>query len=96
MVTRNQKRPPRPTDKNDREAHSPPAKWLTHVRTPDPGSIAPALTNKQKATREALRDLERICAARPLKPPPFPDPHDTRSAGAIALAKEIRLGDYEP
>lgn len=96
MVTRQKKRAPKPHDKNDRETHSPPAKWLTATRTPDPGSSAPVLTNKQRETRNAVAELARISAARPLRPPPFPNHHDTRSAGAIALAAEIREGSYEP
>ena len=49
--------------------------------------------------REAARDalaFDRICAARPLKPPPLPQHNDTRTAGAIELANEIRAGHFDP
>ena len=51
---------------------------------------------KRRAELRDAAELDRICAARPLVPPPLPKHNDTRTAGALALAKEIRLGDYEP
>jgi hypothetical protein len=49
--------------------------------------------------REAARDaaaFDQICQSRPLKPPPLPMRNDTRTAGAIELANEIRAGHFEP
>jgi hypothetical protein len=46
---------------------------------------------------EAAAALDRMCAARPLKPPAMPNlANRTRSAGAIELAREIRAGVYTP
>jgi hypothetical protein len=46
---------------------------------------------------EAAAELDRMCAARPLKPPALVA-RDLRyrSAGAIELAREIRAGVYTP
>lgn len=55
-----------------------------------------ALSLHRRQEINAAAELDRICAARPLKPPPIRHDNPLRTAGAIALAKEIRLGDYEP
>jgi hypothetical protein len=65
-------------------------------RMPSAPAAPKPITVKQQETRSACAELDRICAARPLKPPPLPNHHDMRSAGAVALAAEIREGTYEP
>jgi hypothetical protein len=61
-----------------------------------PSQPEPRPTLKRREEINAAAEFDRICAARPLKPPPLPQHNETRSAGARALAKEIRLGDYTP
>lgn len=51
-------------------------------------------TFKQRETAEAAAALDAILAARPLVPPPLPAHNDTRTAGAIVLANEIREGHF--
>jgi hypothetical protein len=55
------------------------------------------VSRKRSEELDAAAELDRICATRPLKPPSMPN-HDnrTRSAGALALAREIRRGSYTP
>lgn len=38
--------------------------------------------------------FDRMCAARPLRPPPMPIQPRVRTAGELALATDIRLGLY--
>ncbi len=61
-----------------------------------PHKSEPRVSLKRREECNAAAELDRICAARPLKPPPLRLDNPTMSAGARALAKEIRLGDYEP
>lgn len=57
----------------------------------------PRVSLKRREELEAAAELDRICEARPLKPPPLPrELPITRSAGALALAREIRRGSYTP
>lgn len=52
-------------------------------------------TAKQRETARRDRDVaayERMCAARPLKPPPMRIMARVRSAGELALARDIKLG----
>jgi len=44
----------------------------------------------------AVAAYERMRAARPLAPPPFRGYVDTRTTGALVLAREIRDGHYHP
>jgi hypothetical protein len=81
--------------KDDREIVTPPHAWTTATRPPEPGP-EPKPSVKSSEPAAAVAAFDQICAARPLKPPPLPKHNDTRSTGAIALAKEIRLGDYLP
>jgi hypothetical protein len=90
-----QLRRPAPS-KDDRETVVPPLVWVNPVRTPDAGSSAPKPSAKATERSHAVTAFDAMCAARPLAPPPLPKHNDTRTAGACALAKEIRLGDYEP
>lgn len=89
-----QAKPPR--DKNDHEPKSPPHTWQTLRRTPDPGAVQPARTPKQIERAAAVIAIDRMIAARPLRPPPLPVYHDTRTTAAVSLANEIREGTYEP
>jgi len=61
-------------------------------RTPEP-----RVSRKRSEELDAAAALDRVCAARPLKPPRLleSDNH-TRSAGALELAREIRRGSYTP
>ncbi len=56
----------------------------------------PRLSLRRREELDAAAELDRICAARPLKPPPLPRDNYTRSSGAIELAREIRRGSYTP
>ena len=56
----------------------------------------PRVSLKRREELADAAELDRICAARPLKPPPLPRDNHTRSAGAIELAREIRAGEYLP
>ncbi len=56
----------------------------------------PRVSLKRREELEAAAELDRICAARPLKPPPLRSVPQGRSAGAIDLAREIRRGTYTP
>ena len=85
----------KPRSKDDREAITPPHKWITPRRSPDPGPFRPA-TSKAVERATAAAAFDAVCAARPLRPPPMPAPANReRSAGAWALANEIREGLYE-
>lgn len=97
MIARkaSQFRRPAPT-KDDRETVTPPLVWVNPTRTPDPGATAPKPSVKATERAAAVAAYDAMRAARPLTPPPLPRHNDTRTAGACALAKEIRLGDYEP
>lgn len=57
----------------------------------------PRLSMRRREELNAAAELDRVCAARPLKPPRLLE-HDnhTRSAGALELAREIRRGSYTP
>ena len=57
----------------------------------------PRVSLRRREEIDAAAELDRICAARPLKPPRVleTDNH-TRSAGALELAREIRRGSYVP
>jgi hypothetical protein len=57
----------------------------------------PRVSRKRSEEIDAAAELDRMCATRPLKPPRLLE-HDnhTRSAGALALAREIRRGTYTP
>lgn len=91
-----QLRRPAPS-KDDRETVTPPLAWVTPKRTPDPGSVAPKPSAKATERAEAVAAYEAMRAARPLRPPPIPtNANRERSAGAWALANEIREGLYEP
>lgn len=46
--------------------------------------------------RAAVRAYDAMRAARPKKPPPFVGYVDTRTTGALVLAREIRDGHYSP
>lgn len=102
MIARGKRKPRPAPSKDDREVVIPPHRWLGHVRTPDPGSVAPKLSVKATERAEAVAAFDAMCrpveqgGQRPLKPPPLPKHNDTRTAGAYALAKAIRLGEYEP
>lgn len=86
-----------PPTKDDRETVVPPTVWVKTIRTPDPGAVAPKPSAKATERAEAVRAFDAICAARPLRPPPLPAiANRERSAGAWALANEIREGLYEP
>lgn len=90
-------KPSKPRDKNDRDPRSPSRIWLTRKRSSDVASAPRTPTAVRRA--DAVRDahaLDAICAARPLRAPALPRDNDTRTAGALALAKEIRRGKYEP
>jgi hypothetical protein len=88
---------PRPApSKDDRETVTPPHRWLGKVRTPDPGAAATKVSVKGAERAAAVAAYEAMRRARPLVPPPLPKHNDTRTAGARALAKEIRTGAYEP
>jgi hypothetical protein len=56
----------------------------------------PRLSLRRREEIDAAAELDRMCAARPLKPPPLPAENHTRSAGALELAREIRRGTYTP
>jgi hypothetical protein len=55
------------------------------------------LSLKRREELEAAAEFDRMCEARPLKPPPMAA-RDLRyrSAGAVELACEIRSGSYTP
>ncbi len=55
-----------------------------------------AITAKRRAAIDSAAELDRLRAARPLVPPPLPRLTDTRSAGALALERDIRNGAYKP
>ncbi len=59
-----------------------------------PAQRVPSL--KRRGEIDAAAELDRICAARPLKPPALPKENPTRSVGAAELAREIRRGSYQP
>ena len=61
---------------------------------PLPSTRGPSL--HRRAELAAAAELDRICAARPLKPPPMRFANLARSAGARELSREIRAGEYEP
>ncbi len=69
-------------------------------RTPEaelfrPHQPEPRVSLRRREELDAAAELDRICATRPLKPPPLPrEPPITRSDGALALASEIRRGRY--
>jgi hypothetical protein len=50
----------------------------------------------RRERRRALAALAHMQANRPLKPPPMPRSADVRSAGRLALEREIREGTYRP
>lgn len=57
----------------------------------------PRLSLRRREELDAAAELDRICATRPLKPPRLlENDNHTRSAGALALAREIRRGTYTP
>jgi hypothetical protein len=82
--------------KDDRETVVPPTVWVKAVRTPDPGAVAPRPSAKALERAQAVAAYEAMRAARPLRPPPGSIGKHERSAGAWALANEIREGLYEP
>lgn len=57
----------------------------------------PRVSLRRREELDASAAYDRMCKARPLKPPRLlePDNH-TRSAGALELAREIRRGSYTP
>ena len=61
-----------------------------------PRQPEPRVSLRRREEIDAAAELDRICAARPLKPPRLPADNHTRSAGALALAREIRRGTYQP
>ena len=55
------------------------------------------VSRKRSEEIDAAAELDRMCAARPLKPPRLLEPENrTRSVGALELAREIRRGSYVP
>jgi hypothetical protein len=54
----------------------------------------PRVSLRRREEIDAAAELDRICAARPLKPPALPN-HDnrTRSAGALELAHQLITND---
>lgn len=65
----------------------------TPAHQPEP----PRLSVRRREELDAAAELDRMCAARPLKPPRVLVSHNhTRSAGALELAREIRRGSYTP
>ncbi len=57
----------------------------------------PRISLRRREEIDAAAELDRMCAARPLKPPSLPNhSNTTRSAGALELAREIRRGTYTP
>lgn len=57
----------------------------------------PRLSLRRREEIDAAAELDRMCAARPLAPPRrLEQDNHTRSAGALALAREIRRGSYQP
>ena len=56
----------------------------------------PRVSLKRREEVDAAAELDRMCAGRPLRPPPLPKHNDTRTAGAAELAREIRRGTYTP
>jgi hypothetical protein len=53
--------------------------------------------DRARAKRAAVKAVDAMIAGqgRPLTPPPMPTTRDPRTAGALALAREIRLGHYD-
>lgn len=56
----------------------------------------PRLSLRRREELDDAAAFDRMCAARPLTPPPLPRENNTRSAGALELAREIRRGEYVP
>ncbi len=57
----------------------------------------PRVSLRRREEIDAAAELDRMCAARPLKPPRLLEStNNTRSAGALELAREIRRGSYTP
>lgn len=73
------------------------AKALPTTPPIQPAPAPPRVSLRRLEELEAAAALDRMCAARPLKPPAMPNlANRTRSAGAIELAREIRAGVYTP
>jgi hypothetical protein len=65
--------------------------------TPTTPPPEPRVSLRRREELEAAADFDRICASRPLTPPPLRSSAPlARSAGAIELAREIRQGTYTP
>lgn len=55
------------------------------------------VSGRRREEIDAAAEFDRMCATRPLKPPrTLERDTNTRSAGALALARDIRLGAYTP
>ena len=54
--------------------------------------LAAEKRSKERERRDAAEAFDRMCATRPLKPPPFRFEGSSTTAGALAARKDRRIG----